>query len=182
MEGADRKTWSDRASAANEGGALATDLAHRAVRAHEVDLADAVSGPLGADRAHDLVGDAVVELFGRHVLFGAAPEAITAEDGPQVELLEREQARAQLPLRGHADAVALLAERFGHARDHPDVADAVGVAEPLRRLHVLAVVRTGDREVLQREHRVDALEDLVSRHDLVEAPLSVGVEGHELDE
>src|SRR5690242_7986361 len=33
---------------------LSADLAHRAVGADEVDLPDAVAGPLGAHRAHDL--------------------------------------------------------------------------------------------------------------------------------
>src|SRR4051812_23616094 len=121
-----RNAWSDGVSGATEGGALAADLAHRALGAHEADLADAVSGPLGADRPHDLVGQPVVEL----VVGGAAGKTITPKDGPQVELLEREQAGAQLALGGHADAVALLAERLGHAGDHADVADAVGVAEP----------------------------------------------------
>src|SRR5215210_2570057 len=40
----------------------AADLAHGAVGADEVDLTDAVAGPLRADRPHDLVGQAIVEL------------------------------------------------------------------------------------------------------------------------
>src|SRR3954470_10387175 len=137
--------WSRGERAWREGGSAA-DLAHRAAGAHEVDLADAVAGPLGTDRAHDLVGEEVVELVvGR----------TAAEDGPQVELLEREQAGPQLALGGHADAVALLAERLGHAGDHADVADAVGVAEAFRRLDVFAVLCARNRELLQREHGVD---------------------------
>ena len=66
----------------------------------------------------------------------------------------------------------LLAERLGDARDHADVADAVGVAEPLGGLDVLGVARTRDGQVLEREHRVDALEDLAGGHDLVAAPLA----------
>src|SRR5690242_21872920 len=93
---------------------LSADLAHRAPGAHEVDLPDAVAGPLGADRAHDLVGEEVVEL-----VVGST----AAQDGAQVELLQREQAGPQLAFRGHADAVALLAARLGDAGDHPDVAD-----------------------------------------------------------
>ena len=111
----------------------------------------------------DLGGEEVVEL-----VVGRA----AAQDGPQVELLEREQAGAELALGGDADAVALLAERLGDAGDHADVADAVGVAEPLGRLDVLRVVRAGDRQVLEREHRVDPLEDLVGRHDLVAGPVA----------
>ena len=83
--------------------------------------------------------------------------AAAAQDRPQVELVEREQAGAELALGGDPDPVALLAERLGDAGDHADVADAVGVAEPLGRLDVPRVgwcaPRTGG---LEREHRVDA--------------------------
>jgi len=134
-----------------------------------------VACPLRTDRAHDLVGEEVVEL-----LVGST----AAEDRPQIELLEREQAGPQLALGGHADAVALLAERLGHAGDHADVADAVGIAEALGRLHVLAVVRSRDRQVLEGEHGVDALEDLVGGNDLIAAPLALceseGLSGKDL--
>ena len=56
----------------------------------------------------------------------------------------------------------LLAERLGDAGDHADVADAVGVAErarPARR----AADRARAARPLEREHRVDALEDLAAR-------------------
>ena len=132
-----------------------------------------MTGPLGADGTADLVGEEVVEL----VVAGAA-----AQDRPEVELLQGEQAGAQLPLRGHADAVALLAERLGDAGDDADVADAVGVAEPLGRLDMLGVAGTGDRQMFEREHGVDAFEDLASRHDLFGNPAAVGVERHELNE
>src|SRR5690349_8872833 len=95
--------------------ASAADLAHRAVWAHEVDLADAVARPLGADRADDRLGEQVVELGGRRT---------AAQDVAEVELLEREQAGAQLALGRDPDAVAPVAERGGHARDHADVATA----------------------------------------------------------
>src|SRR5690349_18028932 len=87
--------------------ALSADLAHRARGADEVDLADAVPSPLRADRAHDLLGQTVVEI---------AVVDVAAQDRAEVELLEREEARAQLAFGGHADAVALLAERLGDAR------------------------------------------------------------------
>ena len=86
-----------------------------------------------------------------------------AQDRAQVELVEREQAGAELALGGDPDPVALLAERLGDAGDHPDVADAVGVAEALGRLDVLAVVGPRHRQALEREDRVDAFEDLAAR-------------------
>src|SRR4051794_18142829 len=79
----------------SRGKPLPADLAHRAVGTDEVDVADAVARPLRAHGTHDLGSEEVVEL----VVGGSAPE-----DRPQVELLEREQARPQLPLGGHADA------------------------------------------------------------------------------
>src|SRR5260221_225331 len=66
MAGRDRKTWST------------ADLAHRTVRAYEVDLADAVCGPLGADRADDLVG------IERHELDEAHADGLLAAEPGQI--------------------------------------------------------------------------------------------------
>ena len=77
----------------------------------------------------------------------------------------------------------LLAERLGDAGDHADVADAVGVAEPLGRLDVLAWRAPATGRCSSGNTASIALEDLVRRarpgRD-VQSP--VGVEGHELDE
>src|SRR5439155_21526684 len=146
----------------------AADLAHRAAGADEVDLPDPVAGPLRADRALDLGGEGAFDIDG-----------IAAHDRAQVELVEREQAGAQPALGRDPDAVAMVAERLGHARDHADVAPTVDVREPLGRLRV---PRARHRQALQREHRVDPLEDLAGGDDPVGAPRAIGVEGHELDE
>ena len=50
--------WADEASAA--------DLAHRTTRTYEVDLADLMACPFGADRSLDATGDGVVVLAGAH--------------------------------------------------------------------------------------------------------------------
>ena len=76
----------------------------------------------------------------------------------------------------------MFTEGFGDAGDHADVTDAVDVAEAFGGLDVLGVVGAGYRHALEREHRVDPLEDLVRRYDLVETPGAIGIEGHELDE
>ena len=93
----------------------------------------------------------------------------------QVVVLEGEQAAAELAVGGEADAVALLAERAGDARDHADLAAPVEVAEPLGGLGA-----PGDR--LEREHRVDLLDDLGLGDDLVAGPGVAAVERHPLDE
>src|SRR5215218_6511677 len=142
----------------------AADLAHRAGGADEVDLADAVAGPLGPDRRPHELGEVVIGSPG-------------AEYGAEVELLQREQACAELAFGRHPHTVAVVAERLGDARDHADVAEAVAVAEPRSRLGI-ADGRLG----LEGEHGVDAVEDLLGRDDLVHAPGAFGVERHELDE
>ena len=112
---------------------------------------------------------------GRQLVVAAA----VAEDGAQVGLVEGEEAVPELPVGGDADAIAAAAERLGDARDHPHVALAVGVLEPLGRLDV---ARAGDRLALQREDRVDGVEDLASGDDAIHRPLPLRVERHELDE
>src|SRR5205807_1118441 len=99
------------------------------------------------------------------------------EDRPQVELLQREQARTELALGRHSHTIAVVAERLGHTRDHADVAGAVEVPVSRRGLGV-----TGCDFCLERERRVDAIEDLPGGDDLVHGPGALGVEGHELDE
>src|SRR4051812_16247538 len=75
----------------------AADLAHRALRPHEVHLTDRVTGPLRTDRSLDLPRQVVV----------AAP---VAHDRPQVELAGLEETRAELTLGGDAHPVAVAAE------------------------------------------------------------------------
>ena len=128
------------------------------------DLADAVAGPLGRRPSAPMAAAS------------SSSVAAAAEDRPQVGLVEREQAAAELALGGEPDPVAGRAERLGDAGDHADLAAAVAVAEALGRLDAPRAHR------LEREHRVDAADDLGRRHDLVAAPGAVGVERHELDE
>ena len=94
----------------------------------------------------------------------------------QVELVGREQARAELAVGGQADAVAVAAEGLGDARDHADRAVAVEVAPPVRR------GRAAGRELLERVHGGDAADDLVLADDRPAGPPARGVERHELDE
>ena len=94
----------------------------------------------------------------------------------QVGLVGGEQARAELPVGGQADPVAVAAERLGHARDHADGAAAVEVAP------AVGGRRAAGRDLLERVHRVDAGDDLVLADDLVGVPAAAGVERHPLDE
>src|SRR5690242_18719156 len=83
-----------------------------------------MAGPLRADGALDLRSKSVVDL---NIIVSAGR---VPQDRPQVELLQREQARAELALGRHSHAIAVVTERLGHARDHPDVAGAVEVPVP----------------------------------------------------
>src|SRR6476620_11901112 len=98
--------------------ASAADLRHRTVGANEIDLADVVSRPLRANRALDRGGEPVVEV-GR----------VAPQDRTEVGFVEGEQTGAELALGCQPDAVTVLAERLGDARDHADVADTVAVTE-----------------------------------------------------
>src|SRR5919109_4698472 len=69
------------------GWCLSADLAHRPCGTHEVHLADAMTGPLRADGRLDELREVVVGPAG-------------ADHGADVELLECEQARAELALGG----------------------------------------------------------------------------------
>jgi hypothetical protein len=128
-----------------------------------------VARPLRAHRADDRGRQAVVEI--RRVETVAGPKLFA-----QIELFEREKARAELAFSRHADAIAVVAERFGDARDHTDVADAVRVLVARGRFG--AITAGG----AQRIHGVDAVENLLRRNDFLLRPLVVGVERHELDE
>src|SRR5215218_1921876 len=86
-----------------------------------------------------------------------------------------EEARAELPVRGEADAIAGAAERLGDRGDDPDLAGPVEVAEPLCRGRA-ALGR------LERPAGRDAGLDLGRGDDLAGAPGTLRVEGHELDE
>ena len=94
----------------------------------------------------------------------------------QVGLVHREQAGAQLALGGHADAVAVAAERLGDGGDEADLALPVGEAPAARRAVALAA------DGLERIRRVDQppISALGSTRSRVH--VAVGVERHELDE
>src|SRR6476620_11066152 len=88
-----------------------------------------MAGPLVADRALDRGGPTVVEV-------GRVEAAVGTQLGAEIDLVERKEARAELALGGDAHAVAALAERLGHARDHTDIAAPVEIAPARRGLHV----------------------------------------------
>src|SRR5918999_1886890 len=142
---------------------LAADRGHRARRLAEARLADPVLELL----APDGVANRALEL-------GVARPA--AEWRAQVGLVDREQAGAELALRGQPDAVAVRAERLGDGVDEADLALAVREA-----VHARCRVRLA-RELLERVHAVDDRSDLLARQHLVLRPGVVAVEGHELDE
>src|SRR5690348_16477670 len=100
-----------------------------------------MAGPLGADSAHDIGGQSIVDLGG---------SSLAPEDGPEVELLEREEAGPELALGRDADSVAVAAERLCDAGDHSDVAATVGVLEALGRFRVAA---PGQRQLGEGERR-----------------------------
>src|SRR3954471_5680611 len=87
--------------------------AHRPCRLDEAWLVDVVLELLAPPRvAHD-----PLEVgFGRPA----------AQRLAQVGLVEREQARPQLAVRGQPDPVAVTAERLGHGVDEADAPGAVG--------------------------------------------------------
>src|SRR2546423_4034221 len=149
----------------------AADLAHRACRPDEVDLADSVSGPLRAHGTGDGFRNPIVEV-------DRVEAAVRAQHGAQVGLVKREQTRAELPLGREPHTVAVITERLRHARDDTNVADAVAIHEPFGRLDMIVVESTP----FEWKFRVDALDDLARRHDLFLAPLPLSVERHELDE
>ena len=107
---------------------------------------------------------------------GCVEPAVGAQLGAQVDLVEREQARAELTLGGDAHAVTALAERLGDARDHTDVADAVEITPAGGGLHVR------DRSTTPTGTPRDALDDLVRGNHLRFTPRALRVERHELDE
>ena len=91
-------------SGARHSARSAADLAHRAARAGRSRPGRSGDRPTSSPTARvDRVGEVVV---------GAA----VAQHRAEVDLVEREQARAELALGGDAHAVAVLAERLGHAR------------------------------------------------------------------
>ena len=84
---------------------------------------------------------------------------------PQVELVEGEQAVAQLALGGEADPVAGLAERLGDARDDAD--DAAGMPAAAGRGSGTARPALAPRtDRLEREDLGDAAHDLGLGHHL----------------
>ena len=142
---------------------LPADLAHRPVGADEVDLPDAVPGPLGADRPVDLGGEPVVE----RVVVGATCAAIARRsNSSSANRQVRSLPSAVIRIRSHCSQNGSVTLAITPTSPMPSA-----YAEALGRLDVLAVVGARHREALEREHRVDALEDLVRGHDLVAAPL-----------
>src|SRR4051794_19514848 len=93
----------------------AADRAHRARRLHEPRLVDTVLELLAPDGLADDPRDVVVARA-------------VAQRRAQVGLVDREQARAQAPVGGEADAVAVTAERVADRVDEADLALAVGEA------------------------------------------------------
>src|SRR5438128_631134 len=160
----DRARWPQNRPALS-----AADLTHRSIGPNEVDLPDAVPGPLGGDRTLDRRREAVVEI-------GLVETATRAQHHSKVGLVEREQTCPELPLGRHTHAIAVVAEGFADAGDHADVAYAVTEHVTLRGLDVVGIAR------FQWEHGIDALEDLACGNNLVVTPLPLRVERHELDE
>src|SRR5205085_6079891 len=142
----------------------AADLAHRPPGAHEVDVPDAMAGPLRADSARDGVGEPIVEVARVETVFGP-------EQAAQIGFVECEQAGAELAFGGEPHAVAVIAERFGHARDHADVADAVAVGEALGGPDMVVKAALDAARKIEREDGADALDDRVGRRNPVAPPL-----------
>src|SRR4051812_13068781 len=93
--------------------ASAADGGHRPLRLHEPGLVDAMLELLAVHRvANDLL----------EVVVGRAG----AQWPAQVGFAQAEQARAQPPVGGQPDAVAVATERLGDRVDEPDPAAAVG--------------------------------------------------------
>src|SRR6478609_1856897 len=144
-------------------GTSAADLAHRPSRAHEVDLVDAMSCPLATDGGLDATGQVVVARAGAH-------------RRPQVGLVGGEQARPELPVGREPHPIAVAAEGLGDRRDHADGPTAVAVAPPVGGRGATR------RHRLEREHGVDAGDDLVLPDDGGIGPRPSGIERHPLDE
>src|ERR671933_972847 len=155
--------WRSGAPGTAAAGRSAADRAHRARRLHEARLVHAVLELLAPDRLADDPHDLVVARA-------------VAQRRAQVGLVEGEQARAQAPVRGQADAVAVAAERLADGVDEADPALAVGEAVHAR--GGVGLARLG----LERIHGGDRRADLLAGEDAVGRPAVVGVERHELDE
>ena len=137
------------------GSGSAADLTHRPVGPYEVDLADPVPGPLRAPPRPSIAArEPVVEIG----FVETAPARNTTRRS--VSSSANRHVR-NCALRRDAHTIAVVAERFTHARDHADVADAVAEHETLRRFDVVGIAG------LEREHRVDAIEDLLRGNDFV---------------
>src|SRR5207237_4825289 len=96
---------------------LAPDLAHGTGCPHETGIVDAV-----------------LELFVTNGKADQLGEPLVARSVPQrrlqIPLAAREQARAELAVRGQADPVAIGAERLRDRVDEAELALSVGEAEP----------------------------------------------------
>src|SRR5918996_208118 len=143
-------------------GGSAPDLAHAAAGAHELHLADHVPRPLA--------GDAALDGGRKLVVGGPAPQQL-----PQVDLVDREEARPQLAVGGRGDRFPRAAERPRHRRDDAHLAPTVEVGEALGGL-----VAPADRPA--RVEHLDGRQDLLLANDGVRPPGLVGVERHPLDE
>ena len=124
-----------------------------------------MTSPLGADRTSDRIGQPVVQLIARRA---------AAQDLTHVELVEREQAGAELALSRQSHPVAVVTERLGDAGNDTDMSAAVEVSIALGRL-------IGSPDGLGREHLRDRRQDLVCGHHHCRRPDVTGLERHELD-
>src|SRR5215218_11367934 len=88
----------------------------------------------------------------------------------QVGLVHREEARAERPLGGEPDPVAVAAERLGDGGDEADLAAPVG--EPVAPRGAVALAAQRLEFVLGLDDR----RELGARQDLRHVPVLVGVE------
>src|SRR3954453_12415038 len=136
--------------------ASAADRAHRARRLHESRLVDAVLELLAPDGLADDPRDVVVARA-------------VAQRRAQVGLVDREQACAQAPVGGEADAVAAAADRVPARVDEADLALAVG--EAVRARGRVRLARLG----LERVDGADRRADLLAAEHAVGGPAGAGV-------
>ncbi len=92
---------------------LAADGIHGAGRRYKLCRIDLMPQPFGVNGGANGIANRVV---------GPA----IAKQRPDIGFVDREQAIAQLAVRGQPDAVAVQAERAAHGSDEADASDAVG--------------------------------------------------------
>ena len=140
----------------------AADLAHRPMGPNEVHLADLVAGPFGADAAFDLGGDVFVGCT-------------RAQQGPQIKLVDCEQAVAQLAFGSQPNPVAVAAERLGDAGENivnESIATKVFASEAAARVIDVAIQLVGG-QALREGHPLAALYNEVRVYQLTEGASDV---------